>query len=139
MTHRNPSVEAEIENIRKILSALPRNLSGLSDLELAGVSTYLHNFYGGIENIIKQLFKARHKPLPVGLSWHRDLLQQANAERILSEETVEALSPFLGFRHFFHHNYAIDLNPEKLDALIVAVDLTFAQFIADIEKSTKEC
>ena len=47
-------MEAELENIQKVLSKLPdsQSLSGLSELEVAGVAALVHSFYNGIENIL---------------------------------------------------------------------------------------
>jgi hypothetical protein len=74
-------VEAEFENIERVVAELPTSslLPGLSSLELAGVATLIHNFYNGIENVLKQVVIASGKKLPEGASWHQDLLAEASS------------------------------------------------------------
>ncbi len=107
-------IEAEYETIEYTLSAL------------------LHTFYNGLENVLKQAFKAKNISIPEGSSWHRDLLLAAGQNNILSEKLITELSPFLAFRHFFSHAYALDLFPSRLIPLVQkAVDI-FQQFKLEI-------
>jgi len=113
-------VQAEEEYIRHALGQLPtvERLSTLSELELAGTAAMLHSIYNGIENILKQTLQFGGGEIPVGATWHRDLLRQMEILRILKPETVESLRPFMAFRHFFSHSYAMDLEPARMEMLV---------------------
>ena len=76
MANLSDRVNAELENIQQVLDKSPPidKLNKLSVLELAGVATLLHNFYNGIENVIKQIAQDKKLIIPAGQSWHRDLL-----------------------------------------------------------------
>ena len=129
-------VEAEYEAIESALSALPdRPLSTLSRLELAGVAALLHNFYNGIENVLKQVFQAKALPIPQGESWHRDLLIAAIEKGILSNRLLDDLKRYLAFRHFFGHGYALDLSPERMGSLVRDAVSVFTRFKSEIENT----
>ena len=128
-------IEAEYEAIENTLSALAdRPLSTLTQLEIAGVAALLHNFYNGIENIVKQVFQKKSFPIPQGESWHRDLLLAAAERNILSDLLLNHLKPNLAFRHYFSHAYALDLFPERMEPLVKGAVALFNEFKQQIDK-----
>jgi len=128
-------IEAEYEAIENTLSALPdRPLSKLTQLEIAGVAALLHNFYNGIENILKQVFQAKSFPMPQGDSWHRDLLLAAAEKNIIPEPLFNKLKPYLAFRHYFSHAYALELFPQRIEPLVKDTVALFNEFKRQIDK-----
>jgi len=139
MVKLKEKIEAEYENIDKLISELPEKdkLPFLQFLELAGVATLLHNFYNGIENILKLSLKEKNVPLPEGESWHKDLLMLAVDNEIISEKTMMKLGEYLAFRHFFSHAYALDLYADKLEPLVEKIKEVYSDFKKDISKFLK--
>lgn len=130
-------IEAEYEAIETSLSALPSlPLSNLSILELAGVGALLHNFYNGVENILKQVFQSKLLPIPQGESCHRDLLLTATEKGIFSAGLLDDLKRYLAFRHFFGHGYVLKLSPEPMEPLVRDAESVFKRFKDEIEKSS---
>jgi uncharacterized protein YutE (UPF0331/DUF86 family) len=140
MAEVHKRVEAEFENIERVVTELPGNdlLPSLSSLELAGVAALIHNFYNGIENILKQVVISCGKELPHNSSWHRDLVNMATSSGIISESTARELRPYLGFRHFFSHGYSFDLDKERIIPLVKSIQGTLASFKNDINETLKE-
>jgi len=136
MANYRKYVEAEYEAVAKALATIPQKpLSQLSRLELAGVAVLLNNFYNGVENILKQVFKKLSLKLPEGPAWHQDLINSSVNEKIISEVLAEEISEYMGFRHFVAHGYAFDLKAERLQELANNVVKTFKKFKKEINKS----
>jgi len=133
-------VEAEFENIERVIAELPDSnmLSSLSSLELAGLATLVHNFYNGLENILKQVVIASGRELPKGASWHQDLLATAESSDFVSESTARELRRYLAFRHFFSHCYSFDLDRERIVPLVEGIQKTISSFRSDIGRAIDE-
>jgi len=128
-------IEAEYEAIEKTLSSLPaKPLEQLSELEVAGVATLIHNFYNGIENIIKQVFQAKSIKIPADESWHQNLLLTAVKENMISQQLADELKVYLAFRHFVVHAYALDLQPQSIEPLATNIMKVFDKFKSEINK-----
>jgi len=136
MASLSQKIQVELENIDAIFVQMPPylNLPQLSPLELAGVAALLHNFYNGIENILKQILLFKKIILVESQSWHKDLLERATTERIISEDCKSQMGQYLAFRHFFSHAYALDLYPEKMEPLVENSQKIFSIFKNEIKK-----
>ena len=129
-------LRVELDNIQQILDQFPKpdKLHKLSALELAGVAALLHNFYNGIENVLKQIVRHKGLSIPKGQSWHRDLLDLALNHKIINQTTGKFLKQYLAFRHFFSHAYALDLEPDRIKPLVQSIHKVFKTFLRNIQK-----
>ena len=66
MANLREKVNIEMENIPIALAELEKikDKSDKTTAELAGMGTFLHNFYTGIENILKQILHNIDIPTP---------------------------------------------------------------------------
>jgi hypothetical protein len=135
MVNYKDHIDAEFEAIEKTLTAIPEEpLYKLTELELAGVAALLHNFYNGIENILKQAFQAKKIKLPSGEHWHQELLQKAESKKIISRYLSNELKRFLAFRHFFSHAYALELYPNRMVPLVTDVPKIYKRAKTEIKQ-----
>lgn len=135
MVNLSQKIQIELENIDEIFENLPNHtdLPKLSTLELAGIAAFLHNFYNGLENIIKQILLSKNILLPDGQSWHKELLELAVENNIICGQTKNDLGQYLAFRHFFSHGYALDLYPEKMEPLVKNASAHYILFKSEIK------
>lgn len=129
------AVQLEFGLMEMTLARFPRpeELSHLAYLELSGVGALLQDIYMGFENIVKRVAQSRRLRLPDGASWHKDLLELAITQGIISEATGQQMVPLLGFRHFLAHRYAADLSVERLEPLVRTAPRAYESFKKDIE------
>jgi uncharacterized protein YutE (UPF0331/DUF86 family) len=113
-------IQAELGKIQKVTDEIGSLYNKIKDktpslFELSAMATFLHNFYSGIENIMKRIATSLDNDVPSGTSWHTDLLKRMSIdiagirENVFSEDTVNELTDYLSFRHMFIHSYGFEL------------------------------
>ncbi|MDI6780673.1 MAG: DUF86 domain-containing protein [bacterium] len=126
------AMERTMELLTKGLSREPKE-----ELDYAGIATYLHNLYSGVENILKHVLKHSRIRIVQSETWHRELLMAAVSHGIISELLTEQLRGYLKFRHFFIHGYGFMLDAELLIPLAEKANHVFASFLKEIQSYKK--
>jgi len=123
--------DAEFENIDTVLYQLNEVLkpeAGYSIADLAAIATFIHNFYNGVENILKRISSYRRIERRDTPTWHKDILKAAADIGIISDDLYNTLSNYLSFRHFFVHSYSFTLRWEELKPLVNDIEKTSDNF-----------
>lgn len=122
------NIEMALHNLQEALARKERTV-----IELAAISTFLHNIYSGIENIMKQILKMNNVEIPRSNTWHKDLLVLSKARGVISEDLSDKLYEYLTFRHFFVHAYGFMLEEAQLKDLAEDIPKVWKQFLFEIE------
>jgi len=130
-----------IEEVLKDLSSLKNNLDldKIDNTQKAAIGTFLMNFYVGVENIVKRISKEYYQTMPKGNSWHKELLNLSytppqGKDPIFSQNIVNRLNPYRGFRHLFVSGYGFKLRLELMTSLINNIEFLWT----DIKKAIEE-
>ena len=57
---------------------------------------------------------------------------QVEARRILKPATAESLRPYMAFRHFFSHAYALDLDYARMEILVDEVPHVVDEVLVEV-------
>ena len=66
------------------------------------------------------------------MSWHKDVLQRSLADKVISENTMNELKMYLGFRHFIRHAYSFEINPKTIEAILDKVSELVEIFLKEV-------
>lgn len=131
-------VEVIIKEVKNLRNDIQSSGERPSQRDKAALGSFLHSFYNGVENILRRISREVDGTLPQGEGWHRALLKRMGREvpnrrsSVLSEETTDKLKPYLGFRHFFRHSYAFEIDWGKLKPLVEDVGGVFKRLKQDL-------
>ncbi|HLF90545.1 MAG TPA: hypothetical protein VI451_16475 [Anaerolineales bacterium] len=108
--------------------------------ERRAVGSLLHDVYNGAESICQLIAKQIDRQVPIGESWHRDLLEQMSEPvpktrlAVLASETVEVLNKYRTFRHVVRNIYGFRLDWALMQPLLDEADEAIHAFVSDIEQ-----
>ncbi|MCL4492653.1 MAG: hypothetical protein M1510_12290 [Nitrospirae bacterium] len=124
--------DAEFENIDAVIaelfSVVKTEVAGYSVPELAAIATFIHNFYNGIENILKRTLAFKQIGVKDSSTWHKDLLKASADMGAISNDLYDTLLIYLSFRHFFVHAYSFTLQWEEIKPLAEDIQGTLGKF-----------
>ncbi|MBN1886739.1 MAG: hypothetical protein JW850_02070 [Thermoflexales bacterium] len=115
-----------------------RQRPGEQDFYLDSAALNLHDFYAGLERVLRYVASQVDQNVPTGVEWHRELLRQMNAEisrvrpPVLSAESVCALDEYLRFRHVVRNVYTFNFDPERIERLVKQLRPCFERIQADL-------
>ena len=133
----------EITQIDKLLSVYSdlldradKDAPGL--VECTAIASVLHSFYNGVENICLVIAKKFDKNVPNGAHWHAELLHKMRATTlkrppVLTEQSYDRLTEYLGFRHLFRHVYPFHMEWERLEEPVQSLVSVWRQLKTEIE------
>ena len=137
-------IRSELANIEGVVSRVRRAMEASagdavdSDLYWDAVALNLHDFYTGLERILRHIAAEIDGHLPAGGEWHQELLRQMAIPlprirpAIFSNETIKRLDEYLRFRHMVRHVYAFEFDPQRIKPLAEALTGDFAQIKGEL-------
>lgn len=109
-------------------------------LEMGGIALNLHDFYNGVENLLRRVALGLGEGLPIGSDWHSRLLKNMALPipqvrpKVIAEETQKELEEFLRFRHLVRHTYGHDLKWAEVRNRLNSLGPVYKDFVEDIEE-----
>lgn len=130
---------SELENIEEVVTRVRRAAEASeedsvnSDLYWDAIALNLHDFYTGLERVLRHIAAEVDGHVPAGAEWHQELLRQMATPlpqirpAVFSNATIKRLDEYLRFRHVVRHVYAFEFDPQRIRPLAEALAGDFAQ------------
>jgi len=101
--------------------------------EKTAAAAFLAQFYNGLENIFKRIYRYHGLDLPTGETWHVELFQSfcspshSDLPPLFEEDLAAALAPYRRFRHVAFHSYGFQLDWSRMADGVENVEKIFEQ------------
>ena len=135
---------SELEQISRLMDEyndfLNKYSSNMDAYTLRVKTSFMADFYTGIEKVLKLIVEEINGGIPKGEDWHKRLLHTMTLEikgirpAIISNELYLDLLRFLGFRHDVRQAYGFQLDEKKINELEKIFVKTWKRFSSEIKK-----
>ena len=137
-------IRSELENIEEVVTRVRRAVEATvgdsvdSDLYWDATALNLHDFYTGLERLLRHIAAEVDGHVPAGAEWHQELLRQMATQlprirpAVFSKETIKRLDEYLRFRHVVRHVYAFEFDPQRIRPLAEALAGDFARVKSEL-------
>ncbi|RKY58462.1 MAG: hypothetical protein DRP95_05940 [Candidatus Latescibacterota bacterium] len=127
-------IRVELRNLERLSKEMGQLLTKVGDelsfIEVRAAGSILHDFYCGVERILKRIALSVDGNLPQGEEWHNELLLQMARpvegvrKAVIDDELLQKLKEYKRFRHLFRHIYGFELRWERFRGLCIAMSET---------------
>lgn len=141
-------IDDELICLERIVKETQIAMTSLSDipsqLEMNGLAAYLHQYYTGIEGILRRIAINIDNSMPNGERSHLDLLNQMAQDipnvrnAIIKQQEYQIFKDYLCFRHFFRHAYGYQLRWSELQIKLMRMAESFEQLKISINELFQE-
>lgn len=133
-------IHSELENVEQVVARVRRALEATAadaadrDLYWDALALNLHDFYTGLERILRHIAAEIDGHLPAG----QELLQQMAIPlphirpAVFSTAVVQRLDEYLRFRHVVRRGYTFEFDSRRIQPLAAALTDDFAQIAAEL-------
>lgn len=136
-------VALEIENLTLLIQELQKIIDAqeLNEPDIVlktATSSFMAQYYTGIENILKRISKYFSIPLPKSDSWHFELFSffcnppHSHLPILFTDDIKNEINELRKFRHRFHHGYSFTLEWDELLIGAKTVIDTFKPFSQNV-------
>ena len=126
-------IRRELEELERVVTRVRRAVEATEgdsvdrDLYWDAIALNLHDFYTGLERILRHIAAQVDGHLPEGSEWHQELLLQMATQlprirpAVFSAGTIKRLDEYLRFRHVVRNVYAFEFDPQRIRPLVEAL------------------
>ena len=137
-------VNFELRNIDQLIFEISSLVNIIGNktpdiVQISAMSTFVAQFYSGIENIMKRTSKYNDIPLPGTIEWHSELFKRfcdppyENLPVLFDNEISPKLTILRKARHYFIHGYSFNIDWEILKPASDSIESVYANIKTKVQ------